>query len=454
MAYQKSGSPFLYDDVSGDAVGLRDSDGGESYFAKYPTAVAAAQAGATDTSPRYRSAVADLVASYYANKDRARVMSTPPTVTPTAGAVPGTYPAAYEYYLTANRSLIAVHGGVANSFQNAGFYWNVRAATSNLAGTTYNPTAVGWYTFRTTSEKFAIKVLASNLPYRIKVDGQYVSLAGHTTAGNTGAQYLLVDFTSAGGRKEREIAVEVQEEDTGFYGVYTAATDGITTPEYSERIVVGADSIGVGTVTDTANGTYFPRGDGFSYVMSQILGVPDVWSSGISGTGWCNPAAGSVALPDRIVNDVCARDPIAALLSKGTNDYNTGYATNAQVKAAVTLAIARVRAVKPNLPLIITGIWGGVTGPSATVTSMETAIKEAVDAAIAGGDRYVGFIPIATRTTKPLIFGTGRQTSTNGTGNSDWVIGDGTHLTIAGNEYIAYFVTAEAIALLRQMFRL
>ena len=34
MPYQKGNSPFLYDDVTGDIVGVKDADGGDSYFAR------------------------------------------------------------------------------------------------------------------------------------------------------------------------------------------------------------------------------------------------------------------------------------------------------------------------------------------------------------------------------------------------------------------------------------
>ena len=34
MTFQKAGSPFLYDDATGDIVGVRDADGGDSYFAR------------------------------------------------------------------------------------------------------------------------------------------------------------------------------------------------------------------------------------------------------------------------------------------------------------------------------------------------------------------------------------------------------------------------------------
>lgn len=400
----------------------------------------------------YKSRVAHLLARYPANRIRPRVMTNPPEVTPLAGSISGSYPVEYAYFTTANRSLIHARGGEQFSFQNSGFYWNIRAATNNVEGTQYNPTAVGWYAFRTTAPIFELKILASTRPYRIKVDGQYVSLAGHKTVGNTGAQKFLVDFSAAGGRKEREIELEVQEEDTGFYSVAMTAIDGISAPSASPRIVIAGDSIVVGTVADTSAQSPIVRGDGWTYILGQYFGCSDVWSSGISGSGWVNPAAGSVAMPTRAIKDIVSRDPVFAVIAMGTNDYNTNFATAAQVGAAVATTIANIRLNSRYLPIVIIGIYGGVTGPSATVTSMENAIKSAVGAARANGDKYTAFVPVSTIATKPLVFGTGRQTTPNGSGNTDWAIGDGTHFTLAGNQFLADFLSDEIYCAIGEMF--
>ena len=357
-----------------------------------------------------------------------QVMASPPTVT-----VVTTQPSGLTKYFswgsgTASPASFLVTGGDAYTWAGG---LRVPVTTLTNGGSNGNVSngrnAVGWRvkTF-VDSTKFAVQVVQGG-NYRLVVDGQYVASTVWTPTNGGFSNWIVADFTSAGGRARREVWIEGDQSAT-FYALWVSPTESVEPAPSGLRMTVFGDSI----TGATSSGVTVPSlNDGFAYVLGDCFGITDVRASGSGGEGILQPAntptTGAYTLRQRLPYDAVQSDVF--VIAMGSNDASFGASA---LTAEMLLDIQWLRTNYPAAPVIVFGAPGNQSGPSATTIAIENAYAAAVTAA---NDPMVIFVPVSTAPT-PMLFGTGKYGATNSSGNSDLYVGsDGTHPTAAGHPY-------------------
>lgn len=283
--------------------------------------------------------------------------------------------------------------------------------------------------FDTDAPKIAIQSFYATA-LRIRVDDRYI-LPGATYSIDTGGSYTILDFSTTGGKKKRSIVIESWQ---GF-GLYSINVDPLSkiwkpsTPDIHAAFIT--DSYGSG-----ANPSPVLPNESFIGQVSKSLGWRDNWNFGIGGTGYVASGGtpGSTLTFEQHVSDLSQQVFDIVVISGGIND-----AGMAGIDIAALSLFKAVRASQPQALVIVTGVWPGQSGPSAIYTAAENSIKSAFNT---WNDKYSAFIPVLSDTGGSWFNGTGNTTSVNATGNSDaYVSGDGVHLVISGQSYLAQRMT-------------
>lgn len=415
------------------------------------------------------------------------VMTTPPTVTLSAGAA-ATAISSGILKAPKRLTLLPGDGAEADMINDPHFAYlgtvsgvasygmsapdNVLVSWTGLTGVPTSQVApwqprVGFQHTGTKLEILFKGAIATNF-YRLKIDGQYATEEFQSlTIPNTGQVYrLLVDFGSV--YATREIVVEVDF--LRFGGVTiepTASVSRLSSPPL--RIAHIADSIGGGTGEVRRKATA-PE------IAAAYLGTDLVWNLAVGGTGYINPSVDGQPFSARIATDLPKTDPNVIILFGGYNDRS--YAA-ADVQAAAAAAMAGIVAAKPNALLFVVGCWTAAT-PGPTEIATNNAVKAAALAAglpfidlldpsgIGGlvadynpaaqyrvGDfaKYNGALYEAIAFSNAVAFnaanwrgvslinGTGKVGTTTGNGNADVAIqSDGVHPTIIGARMAGAFI--------------
>lgn len=295
-------------------------------------------------------------------------------------------------------------------------------------------------TFITDATKIGIKVFGSS-PYktaRIIVDGQYVTVSGYIPGTGGNPSYVVVDFTSAGARKSRVITYSSTSQQNTFGGIAIGPTEEAWAPSTKDRLRVVwiADSIASGGGSPGSSPSVedadTPR------QVGQLLGWSDVFDTGQGGIGYINTNTGAgYTYVQQFTNFVVGNslNPNILIIAGGQNDPNAaGYSTSVETAAVLTM-LQTARAAYSTIPIIVLGVFPGATGPSATYIALETAIKAGVTQF---GDANTYFIPITNDPVQAWMTGTGKVSSTTGTGNSDaYTSADNVHATDMGRIYQA-----------------
>lgn len=280
----------------------------------------------------------------------------------------------------------------------------------------------------------------------IFVNGVPVTL-GMTIYSNN-QQFFQMVFSD---RRPRQITMETQTNLIGsFYGVVINDT--------ISKVSAPAPPI---SFTMSMVGTSYLDGSGQHPVtpslslgaqIARYLGCPNFWIDRIgSGSGYV--AGGGASEPFghalRVAALAAATPPNVVLISGGgVNDIGAAAITGASGGAAGAAALAieqaaalayyqTVRGLFPSAIMIVIGSEAGNTGPSAAILNMEQAVANAV---AQFNDPYCLYIPQAgISANKSFISGTGTTAATNGSGNSDVLIGaDGIHPVQLGVNELAY----------------
>ena len=385
------------------------------------------------------------------------VLSVLPTVTPTS-TPDATLTRDTRYWTGNNAGLFELDGS--HLWQQYATSWLRARGCPLTSGGTQTSESYGSATICTDAPKLQFAIIGhGSLRYRLSVckpgqKRQYVDPAGHLAAAAGGTTYLTVDF--AGVRGLRQITIEFQQ-DAGIMGIRCLPTDTLVPPNYISKraeIVTHTDSYGAGTVSDSANANQASIfGSCFASQMTQLLGARQAMS-GMGGTGWTNVGVGKLKLSDPIrVAHIAAALPDAIFCFGSTNDRGQ---TAAAVQAEVASFISQVRAIpalakRPLVFSLTTGIYNNGT----VMQTVESGISAAVDAAVAAGDSRVALIRTIVPTLYPApITGTGKQGATNGSGNTDFLIGtDGAHFTVPGVNYWTQLMSAHFVAALAAMLQ-
>jgi lysophospholipase L1-like esterase len=271
--------------------------------------------------------------------------------------------------------------------------------------------------------KFSLRIVGSTNPYRVMVDGYYISLTGPVPGSTATPNYITLDYTGTTGRKPRHVIIEM-DQSQAFDGIHVGTTDMVykcaTTPF---RLIALGDSFLDGSGATVKN-------DCLGRVMGDLLGVQDTWCSGSGGTGYIYDINDTrYTFRERLAVDVIPYSPHVFATMGGGNDVNS-----AALQVEVDLYLRQFRAACPGVPHFVFGVWPGNSGPSAANIAKEGYIKAAVEAY---GDPLTFFIPVCTDTNGSWMSGTGKTTAPTGTGNGDvYNSSDGTHPNTEGHKYL------------------
>lgn len=370
--------------------------------------------------------VARAKSSMTSNARTRGVMTTPPTVTDEGASLPagqtngyllgdgtggtrlpsdfhaiGTRIAALSRYKTA----VVNNGTGGNSGQNNG-----------------DQCSLSKMRFLAEANKVTLRLEGSTLPYRFLVDGQYVDVTGTVPGATSGTRYISLDFTSAGGRKLREIVVEMQAAQA-FVGVYVGATEKI---QKAKDPIFKSDDCGDSWAYGSS-ATHL--GDGIAAVAADYLGWDSNMQSGAPGAGW-GTVTGYNHMQRVLNGDLGLNGTPSVIRLRGSiNDKNT---TAATITANLLAAAQFARTTYPNALIIISGVYpvaGGNGGTQVTNAQNEAAVLAAFNAF---ADPFSFYIPVGAAPLGSPLTGTGFVGSTTGTGNADVNMFDGSHLNTVG----------------------
>ena len=305
----------------------------------------------------------------------------PPLVTTQTG-IPGDLPNAFR--LVSGSGVFRVQGGKPKPVYTD--FMRFPVATRQLSGGNVGDgeDANAWrVSFDVFAPRVAIRLLGNAAPYRIIIDGHYLDLAGTQTATTSGRNFIILDFTSAGGKAARAISLE-GEAAQAFDGVHVAASDAVTL-SYSDQfhVLVFGDSFSAG-----AGG--YRRNDLFPRRLGDLLGIADVWSSSIGTTGYLAPVDGTIFnLQQRIEADLdrmlsTGSEPDLILFSMGNNDQGQ---SGSAIAAAVHHCLSVVRSRCPSALLFVCGPWDADAPASSSpnYVAARAAIADAVSGRKAEG---------------------------------------------------------------------
>lgn len=360
-------------------------------------------------------------------------MQVPPAVTTSITTAPAAQTRTYQY--TTNPAPFRILGG--NPVVTAVDYvqaWCLTRTGTGAGSILPDPArdAVAWRMEFMTDSVAPVVVLRNlvNAPYRFIVDGQYVSRTATVAPGGTagGPFYVTLDFSSAGGRARRHIAVEI-EQSFAFRGVNVRPDESVDPALAMDllRMTIGGDSITAGTGAPYLSDTW-------AWGLADCLGIRDMWPVGSGGTGYISTLGGTRYNLRQHIQDLTDPNPDLVAFAMGINDSASPVAS---IRTECGLCIDAVRAVEPTVPLFVFGVFKG-TVALATIQAIEANLKSLVDAR---GDSNLFFVPITgtgSAGDSPVIFGTGRVGAPAGNGNSDiYTSADGTHPVRDGHTRIA-----------------
>lgn len=235
--------------------------------------------------------------------------------------------------------------------------------------------------------KFSLRTNQSASPFRFIVDGHYIDMTGSLTAAGGGRQFITLDYSAGTGKKVRRVIIE-GEAAQYFSGIYVATGDTVTqVPSAPFRMIVLGDSF-VGGAGGYLRNDIFPRR------LGDMLGIDDVWASGIGTTGYIVPTNGSIYnLQTRIDADInrmlsTGDAPDIILISMGNNDQGQ---PSADITTAAQFCIARARALCPTALIFVNSNWD-VEAPSASGANYVNARQAIMEAASGRESQGVWFL--------------------------------------------------------------
>lgn len=230
--------------------------------------------------------------------------------------------------------------------------------------------------------EFEIGSSASAAGFKIQINGAYVSKTATAIAASQ--KFLSLDFGSLGWRRIR------LESQSILTGVRIGAADEWRPTDLSDAlraVWVGnsyfRDGAGVNSSVDHAS--ILP------FAACSMLGIRDCRSAGIGSTGYL--LAGSRSTYRGRVSYAATLNPDAdiVIISDPANDYANGQ-TTAAITSEALLTWQAYRSAYPNALIVVTGMQPRISGPSAAVQAVETALKAQFDT---WADPFAVWVPIS-----------------------------------------------------------
>jgi len=325
----------------------------------------------------------------------------------------------------ANKEVFNYYGGVRT---NDGGTSYARMMSATIASTLTGELAR--VEFIADSAKFVIRLFEINTSgqTRIIVNGQYASLTALSPP-HSGWDYIVVDFTGAGGRAARDIIWEGAGGVELFGGVDVGATEGLYKP--------GGDTIISAAITGdsySASGGIAIPANGLHNVMADWLGIRNVEGTAIGATGLLVANASGTAITR--LSDITNFAPDIVFMMLGSND--TAFTQLQITNAAIAYVQAlRAAAATAKAPIFMFGTWphNSTGAPRTAYQNAETALQAA---ATSLADPLLFFIPIINDPNGAWQTGTGDDGAPAGNGNSDLYItaSDHLHPNTAGHAFL------------------
>lgn len=288
-----------------------------------------------------------------------------------------------------------------------------------------NPAAsFGTVRFMTTSPLFELSIGSGGDKnyWRLKVDGEYIATPIGSDTVST-QRYFTVQFGDGGdsNRKLRRFELEFGVSAGVFFGIRAKPVDRPMAMPVADglRGCFHGDSMS-GSIADTLTDSDTSVRAPFPVAsLREAIGCPDVWYSGVGGTGFVNDLSGTRStFLERLPIDILPYNFDFIVEIGGLNDAPG-------VEAAVTSWLTQVIAANPAVVIFMFAPMKlGDTDASVTGVAANKA------AAAANFPHNVAFI---NQVSEGYFHGTGRVGAATGNGNADFVRGtDSTHWSVAG----------------------
>ena len=358
----------------------------------------------------------------------------------------------------------------------SGTAWTVSPSQTVASTTMYTSVSpfarygvsTGRVRFMTSASTFEIHLARAdgNNNFHVLINGKYVTPSGGLNPNSSGC---ITVTNSNGGHLAPPVLVEVSGCSTWtFRGVYvTNVLDTVWAPATAAsdfQVIIDGDSFsqsnsGLPTPVDP---------DALWYQQLAFwMGWTNVCSVAISSTGYIsngNPPSGTPPLANTGLIPLIGRlnattantgwmnlKPQVLVVAAGYNDdtwgaFQYGVITTAQIAAACVTYCQTVRAKFPGpLLIFVLGPWSGGRGPDPTTTALDAAMGAAVTGMGDARTFYIAQNPAPNNSSAGWVTGTGSIGSTNGSGNSDWVTGQGQkpHPAVAGNALLGRLAAAQ-----------
>lgn len=301
-------------------------------------------------------------------------------------------------------------------------------------------------TFAYDGSEFELCIL-NQFAYRLLVDEgggwEYINESFSVLGDNDGyRRWFKFSFTSD---KMRKIKFEMSQ--VSFGGIIYNQTYSISPVAEDIKPLIVFQGSSITESYSVVNYSHL----GWPYLVSQSLGAECI-NVGVGGTGFV-ANAGKASIPDRMQTDVYPFAPDILFIGGSINDTD---ATADEFTAAIDKTLS---GIKKNIPSCLTILLGTFvprpTGRENSYTVKNNIMREkALEHNLPFVDELNGIVydqngNILLNTGR-WITGSGQTSNQKGDGNSDRYIGDGTHLNIAGHEYIAERLTRVALELMHK----
>ncbi len=274
--------------------------------------------------------------------------------------------------------------------------------------------------------QFEAVIQARQTPYRLWVDGAYVSSDSTDTPGAYPKHlFVQVKFPD---KRPRQIKFLVGG-NAPFFGINTVGGDTITAPEVplGPRIMIFGDSWTRPTILPPALPPAQPglNGGGYPEALGEYFNW-DYWDDGIGGTGFTNTGTDSLhrTFVERAQTDICPTSFNRVLILGGTND---GGAPESAEQTAVSATLSELASCQPNIPVAL-------FGPQDSHPMLEQAMSTAVSQA----SGPVFYTDMAAGT--PWFYG---DSLNSATGNNYLYLNG--HPTPLGHDYLAEKIALDLI---------
>jgi hypothetical protein len=403
-----------------------------------------------------------------------QVMPTPPTVTTSASAFAG-FALGFPSVVTSNANWTGIAyfwGGfmarATNRIKPRVATATPLTATDPLSITGFDDAHSGM-SFVCDADVIALHVNTSNtVPFRFAVDEQdgsgprLVSLTG-TQAVSTGDNYIKLDFTAAGGAKERIIHIEGPAS-WAFSRVFVATGSAykVWSPATADYVRIGIlhDSYGVGPVTGQYSVPAPINHDGWVPEIIRMFRYRcNIFNSSIGGSGLGVQGGGPKAsfderefdllnlMPDGVTKR-SEWEPELVVIPGSINNNSTA---DEVLTAKLDEIYAYIRARKPLLPMIFTGPSVRPSDTTGQALGNNQLYREWVASKISAGDRRIAFVSVTSDAEK-WFYGTGRSGAPTNDGINDIMIGtDAAHPSYVGHPYYAQRQLSAWIEAVRSM---